>query len=178
MTRKKTLELNNRNMKHISYSWLCHSNTAGKILQWAEWSFFIHISNSLEDGTHTAAPRWPPHKLRNSLAIFNLKLKWEQKKVAFTVLYTYPSMKAMVIYILLHLKHSFLDSFGEHDSQWVFWFSFSYLCQCHCYQKGFMSLIILKLTFIKPLDVFTCSLSEAAAKARLFLLPTKICFKT
>lgn len=144
-----TLELDNRNIKKVFYSWLCHSETKSKILQEGEWSLSIRISNSLGDGIHKAASRWPPSKIRNSLTTFNLKLKWE-KNVAFTILFNYLSMKALVIYISLHLKRSCWDSFGEHDSQWVFWSSFSYLCEGHYYQNAFMSLIILMLTFIKP----------------------------
>lgn len=84
LTRKKTIiGLNNRNIKQIFYSWLCHSDTAGKILQGAEWSLSVHISNSLGDGIHKATSRWPPSNLRNSLTIFNLKLKWQWKKCCF-----------------------------------------------------------------------------------------------
>lgn len=62
--------------------------------------------------------------MASTQANFNLKLKWEGKNVAFTFLFAYLSVKALVIHISLHLKHGCSDFLGEHDFQWVFWSSF------------------------------------------------------
>lgn len=51
-----TSELDNRNIKKVFYSWLCHSGTNGKILQEGEWSLSMHISNSLGDAITKLLP--------------------------------------------------------------------------------------------------------------------------
>lgn len=79
LTRMNTSELDNRNIKKVFYSWLCYSGSNSKILQEGEWSLSMHINNSLRGCNNKATARWPSFKLRNSLTIFNLKLKWERK---------------------------------------------------------------------------------------------------
>lgn len=57
LTRINTLELENRNIKKAFYSWFCHSDTVGKILQKGERSLSTHISDSWGDRIHKATSR-------------------------------------------------------------------------------------------------------------------------
>lgn len=98
-----TSKLNNRNIKKFFYSWLCHSETKGKILQ-VEWFLSMHISNSLGFAV-TKYFQVTPFQAKKFINQLQSKIEIREKNVAFRILFTYLAMKALVIYTSLHLKH-------------------------------------------------------------------------